>query len=147
MHVGYLDVSPGIGTRHLESLKNPDGLNLGTYVFVCVYKIYMCIYMLEDRIFNILFLPEKQIFESKKCECETETSNLRYIDSSSTVLNYFFSSTDTSKHGKIIAILSVSGEKKASGLNAAEIVSLDMEHCIVTKVVAAKSLNLVWNLM
>jgi len=81
MHVGYLDVSPGIGTRHLESLKNPDGLNLGTYVFVCVYKIYMCIYMLEDRIFNILFLPEKQIFESKKCECETEKSNLRYIDS------------------------------------------------------------------
>jgi len=28
-HMGYLDVSPGVGMRHLEGLKNPDGLNLG----------------------------------------------------------------------------------------------------------------------
>ena len=38
--MGYLDVSPGIGMRHLEGPKNPDGLNLGTvYIFVNVYKV------------------------------------------------------------------------------------------------------------
>ena len=43
---GALDVSPGVGTRHLEGPKNPDELNLGTSVFVHVYKVHMCIYML-----------------------------------------------------------------------------------------------------
>jgi len=28
--------------RHLESPKNPDGLNLGTYIFVNMYKEHMC---------------------------------------------------------------------------------------------------------
>jgi len=32
--MGYSDVSPGVGMRYLEGLKNPDGLNLGIYVFV-----------------------------------------------------------------------------------------------------------------
>jgi len=36
---GVLDVSPVVGTRHLEGPKNPDGLNLGIYVFVNVYKV------------------------------------------------------------------------------------------------------------
>ena len=27
--MGYLDVSPGVGMRHLDGPKNPDGLNLG----------------------------------------------------------------------------------------------------------------------
>ena len=45
---GVLDVSPWVGTRHLEGPKNygPDGLNLGIYVLVDVYKVHMCIYML-----------------------------------------------------------------------------------------------------
>ena len=38
---GYSDVSPGVGMRYLEDLKNPDGLNLGIYVFVYVYKADM----------------------------------------------------------------------------------------------------------
>ena len=37
---GVLDASPGIGMRYLEGLKNPDGLNLGIYVFVYMYYIY-----------------------------------------------------------------------------------------------------------
>jgi len=45
-HMGYSDVSPGVGTRHLEGLKNPDGLNLDIHVFVYVYKVHMCMYML-----------------------------------------------------------------------------------------------------
>ena len=33
--------------RHLENPKNPDGLNLGIHIFVYVYKVHMCIYMLR----------------------------------------------------------------------------------------------------
>jgi len=44
--MGYLDVSPAVGMRHLEGPKNPDGLNLGTHIFVYVYKVHMCMYML-----------------------------------------------------------------------------------------------------
>ena len=40
-----LDVSPGVGMRHLEGPKNPDGLNLEIRIFVYVYKVHMCIYM------------------------------------------------------------------------------------------------------
>jgi len=40
---GVLDVRPGVRTRHLEGPKNPDGLNLGIYVFMYVYRVHMCI--------------------------------------------------------------------------------------------------------
>jgi hypothetical protein len=33
-HMRHSDVSPGVRMRHLEGLKNPDGLNLGIYVIV-----------------------------------------------------------------------------------------------------------------
>jgi len=47
---GVLDaVSPGVGTRHLEGPKNQDRLNLGIRVFVYVFKVHMCIYMLGGR--------------------------------------------------------------------------------------------------
>jgi len=42
--MGYSVVSPGVGVRHLEGPKNPDGPNLGVYTFVYVYKVHMCIY-------------------------------------------------------------------------------------------------------
>ena len=41
------DVSPEVGMRHLECPKNPDGLNLDIHIFVYVYKVHMCIYMLR----------------------------------------------------------------------------------------------------
>ena len=41
----YLDVSPGVGMRHLQGPTSPDGLNLGIHIFVYVYKIHMCMYM------------------------------------------------------------------------------------------------------
>ena len=44
--MGYLDVSPGVGMRHLEGPKNSDGLNLGIHIFVYLYKVHMCMYML-----------------------------------------------------------------------------------------------------
>ena len=45
-HMGYSDVSPGVGMRHMEGPKNPDELNLKVCVFVYVYKLNMCIYVL-----------------------------------------------------------------------------------------------------
>ena len=65
--MGYLDVSPGVGMRHLEGPINPDGLNLGIHVFVSVYKIHMCIYMLRGGMrswTNCFFL--EHIFSSIK---------------------------------------------------------------------------------
>ena len=41
------DVSPGVGMRHLEGPKNPDGLNFVIHVFIYVYKVHMCMYMLR----------------------------------------------------------------------------------------------------
>ena len=53
--------------------KNPDGLNLDIHMFVYVYKVHMCIYMLRGGIrswtncfFSLTyFLPKKK---SKRCE-------------------------------------------------------------------------------
>jgi len=44
--IRYSDVSPGVGMIHLEGPKNLDGLNLGIYRFVYVYKVHMCMNML-----------------------------------------------------------------------------------------------------
>ena len=41
------NVSPGVGMRHLEGPKNSDGLNLDIHIFVYVYKVHTCIYMLR----------------------------------------------------------------------------------------------------
>jgi len=78
---GTQDVSPGVGTRHLEGPKNPDGLNLSIYVFVYVYKVHMCIYMLGGGIdlgltpFSLhMFFLLKQ--SSKRYERKTENSKL-----------------------------------------------------------------------
>jgi len=48
LNVEYTDVNPRVGTRHLKGPKNPYGLNLGMYVFVHVYKVHTCKYMLGD---------------------------------------------------------------------------------------------------
>ena len=39
--MGYSVVSPGVGMRHLEGPKNPDGLNLSIHIFTHVYKVHM----------------------------------------------------------------------------------------------------------
>ena len=46
VQMGCSDVSPGVGMRHLKGPKNPDRLNLGIRIFVHVYKVHMCMYML-----------------------------------------------------------------------------------------------------
>ena len=47
--MGYLDVSPGVGMRHLKGPKNSDGPNLGIHIFSYVYKVHMCMYLLRGR--------------------------------------------------------------------------------------------------
>ena len=57
--MGYSVESPGVGRRHLEDPKNPDGLNLCIHIFVYVYKVHMCMYMLGGGMrswTNYLFL-------------------------------------------------------------------------------------------
>ena len=39
-HMGYSDVSPGVGMRHLEGPGNPDRPNLGINIFVYVCKVH-----------------------------------------------------------------------------------------------------------
>jgi len=58
--------------RHLEGPENPDGLNLGTHIFVYVYKLHMCMYMLRGRMrswTDCFFLQHIFSSESKRCEC------------------------------------------------------------------------------
>ena len=65
--MGYSVVSPGVtvGMKHLEGPKNPDGLNLGIKMFVYVYNVHMCMYMLRGGMrswtncffFKYVFLP------------------------------------------------------------------------------------------
>jgi len=67
--MGYSDVSPGVGMRHLEGLKNQDGLNFGIHTLVYVYKVHMCICMLGGGMrswTNCFFL--EHIFPSEKEE-------------------------------------------------------------------------------
>jgi len=83
--MGYLHVSPGVGTRHLKGPENPDGLNLGKHIFVYEYKIHMsrCMYMLGGVMrswtnccfLEHIFLPKKK---SKRCELKPPIiSNLK----------------------------------------------------------------------
>jgi len=72
--MGYSDVSPGVGMRHLEGPKNPDGLNLVIHIFVYVYKVHMCRYMLGGGMrswtncffLNIFCLPKKKNKRSER---------------------------------------------------------------------------------
>jgi len=92
------DVSPGVGTRHIESPKNQDGLNLRINLSVRVYEVHMytylpgngvrswisCFFSWKMRFFrnaaakNVNVIPRTQIH-----------MDLSYIDPPSGVLNYF----------------------------------------------------------
>jgi len=50
LHMGYSDVSPGVGTRHLE---NPEEIQMycsdSIHIYCAVYEVHMYIYMLGYR--------------------------------------------------------------------------------------------------
>ena len=56
LHGGYSDVSPEVGTRHLQGPKNPNEL-IFIFVFVYEYKVHISIYMLRGgmRCWTIYF--------------------------------------------------------------------------------------------
>ena len=58
-HIGYSDISPGVGMRHLEGPKNSDVLNLGINIFVYACKVHVCMYMLGGgmRFWTNCFFP------------------------------------------------------------------------------------------
>jgi len=66
--MGYLDVSPGIGMRHLEGPENPDGLNLGIHVFrICVQSTHVYIYAKRrDEILDYLLFSFYMSFLLRK---------------------------------------------------------------------------------
>jgi len=80
-HIRYSDVSPGVGIRYLEGPKNPDGLNIGIYVFIYVYKVHMCMYMLGGGMSswtNCFFLGHIFPFKTEKQKmCTQTTDNLK----------------------------------------------------------------------
>jgi len=79
--MGYSDVSPGVGMRHLEGPKNPGGLNLGTHIFVYMYRVHMYMYMLRGGMrfwTNYFFLYHIFSSEKEKQTMGTQTTyNLR----------------------------------------------------------------------
>ena len=52
LHVGNSDVSPGVGTRHLET-RSPEEIQMycsdSIHIYRAVYKVHMYIYMLGYR--------------------------------------------------------------------------------------------------
>jgi len=67
--MGYSDVSPGVGTRHLQGPKNPDGLNLDIHLFVYVYKVHMRMYIVGGGMrswTHCLFLQRIFHFEKER---------------------------------------------------------------------------------
>jgi len=65
--MGYLDVSPVVGMRHLEGPKNPVGLNFGIHIFVNVYKVHLCIYMLRGEMrFGLTAFFFQSVFSFEK---------------------------------------------------------------------------------
>jgi len=77
LHMGYSDVSPGVGTRpwHLESLKYPGGLNLG----ISAYRVHVRIYMLGSWITSGLtaFLLTYRCFQDRRAKVANVSFKLR----------------------------------------------------------------------
>jgi len=85
LHVGYSDVNPEVGTRHLES---PEEIQMycsdSIHIYRAVYEVHMYVYMLSNRYksrltafffpFNIFLLSQKK----KRRRCE---QNHRYLKS------------------------------------------------------------------
>jgi len=88
MHVGYLDVSPGVGTRHLKSPESPDGPNLRTCIYIYLLGGGMRSWTNSFVSVNIFCLPGKQ--KNVNIIPKTQISmDLSYIDPSLRVLDYF----------------------------------------------------------
>jgi len=86
--------------RHLEGPKNPDGLNLDIHIFVYVYKVHTCKYMLRvgmrswtNCFFSLTYFVVRKR-KAKDVNANYRSSQiliLRFerIDPQSRVLNYF----------------------------------------------------------
>ena len=50
LHVGYSNVNPGVGMRHLESVEEIQMYcSDSIHIYNVVYQVHMCIYMLGYR--------------------------------------------------------------------------------------------------
>jgi len=72
--MGYLKGEPRSRDKTPGGPKNPDGLNLAIYLFVYVYNVHICMYMLRGGMrswttaffFNTFFLPKKKSKRSER---------------------------------------------------------------------------------
>jgi len=66
--MGYSVVIPWVGMRHLEGPKNPDGLNLGIYVFVYVHRVHVYVYARrwDEILKSLLFSLAYSFFRKRK---------------------------------------------------------------------------------
>jgi len=92
----YSDVSPGVGMRHLEGPKDPDGLNFSIHIFLYVYKVHMCMYMLGGgtRSWTDFFFLEHIFSSEKKANANhrlSQISDIRFerIDPQLRALNHY----------------------------------------------------------
>ena len=81
--MGYSKVSPEVGMRHLEGPKNPDGLNLGIHIFVCVYKVHTCMYMLGGGMTSRtdFFFLKENFFRKRKAKQKMWTQSIDNLKS------------------------------------------------------------------
>ena len=91
---------PRVGMRHLEGPKNPDGLNPDIHIFVYVYKVHKCMYILRGGIrswTNCFFSLTYFSFRERKAKDVNANHRSSQIliprfertDPQSRVLNYF----------------------------------------------------------
>ena len=73
----------GVGMRHPVGPKIPDGLNLGIHIFVYVYKLRMCIYLLRGgmRSWTNCFFSFNKSFLFRKVEDVTTISKSQSLTS------------------------------------------------------------------
>jgi len=97
LHVGYSDVIPGVGTRHLRHEECRLNESPHTCIRIWVHSTHVNIYIRWESWTHCFFLKKK----STRSERKTENSNLSYIDTESRVLNYFWINISNHHHYRI----------------------------------------------
>jgi len=79
LHVWYSNVRPKVGTKNMESPKNPDGISAFVFSYMCTKYTCIYIYMLgsgmKSELTSFFLWTCFSKKKSKRCERNTVTSN------------------------------------------------------------------------